>query len=82
MFILTQLIFPSSKSTIELLEEGGNMFKSNNNNFIANLKQISHLFLVFQSLTLNKLLLAGCMLNKDQCVKLFPCHAFLRVLLK
>ena len=82
MFILTQLIFPSSKSTIELLEEGGNMFKSNNNNFIANLKHISHLFLVFQSLTLNKLLLAGCMLNKDQCVKLFPCRAFLRVLLK
>ena len=54
MFILTQLIFPSSKSTIELLEEGGNMFKSNNNNFIVNLEHISHLFLVFQLLTLNK----------------------------
>ena len=54
MFILTQLIFPSSKSAIELLEEGGNMFKSNNNNFIVNLEHISHLFLVFQLLTLNK----------------------------
>ena len=56
---LTQLIFTCSKSTIETLKKMWNMFKVDNKITRTTSWCISHFFLVFLLLTLNKKMLAG-----------------------
>ena len=64
IFSFTQQTFTCSKSTLETLE-GVKYVKSYRHHrrhssvFIANFEYISHLFLVFQLLTLNKKMIAG-----------------------
>ena len=64
IFIFTQQTFTCSKSTLETLEgvkyvQNYRRHRRHSSVFIANFEYISHLFLVFQLLTLNKKMIAG-----------------------
>ena len=66
----TQATFAYLKSSIETIEKVWNMFKVDNKNtrkrrsgvFIVNFEQISHLFLVFLLLPMNKYMLVELVL--------------------
>ena len=64
IFSFTQQTFTCSKSTLETLEgvkyvQSYRRHRRHSSVFIANFEYISHLFLVFQLLTLNKKMIAG-----------------------
>ena len=77
---LPQLTFTCSKSTVETLEKGVKLCSKltiktpeRGRVFIVNFEHISHLFLVFLLLTLNRLMLAGiiCSAETGFCHKRF-----------